>query len=136
MSDWASAPESSVPAQPQADWTSAPPVGPSPQAKAVVGAMDNPEDAGKALSISARTGIPAPVVQTDIPGYDAHARTQDAIAGVKNPYIAAYVDGNPMAARVSADDYPKLDEVSQQIQTLNKARTTGTKQALSIEQSD
>ena len=123
MTDWASAPETSLPQAPQTpdatDWTAAPPVDSTPQTKAVVGAMGNPDEAGKAVGIAARTGIPAPVVQTDLPGYTAHAATQDAVKAVQNPHIASYVDGHPMAAKVSADDYNKLDDISKLIQAIS-----------------
>lgn len=129
MSDWNTAPEVTPPAPPIApsagSWDAAPLAGPTPQQKAVANANENGDEAGKALSISKQTGIPAPVVQTDLSGYDAHARTKAAVKAMKNPAIAAYVDGNPMAAKVSADDYEKLDEVSQYLQNLQQDRISG-----------
>lgn len=82
------------------------------QQKASVFSNSSPDEAGKALSISKQTGIPASIVQTDLPGYDAHAKTQAAIEAVKNPAIAKYIDENRMAPQVSNDDYSTLDKIS------------------------
>lgn len=82
------------------------------QQKASVFSNSSPDEAGKALSISKQTGIPASIVQTDLPGYDAHAKTQAAIQAVQNPAIAKYVDENRMAPQVSNDDYSILDKIS------------------------
>lgn len=109
-------------------WDAAPVVGPSPRARAVVSANDNGDEAAKALKISKSTGIPAPVVASDIPSYDAHAKEQAAVKAVENPAIAAYVNSHPMAAKVSGDDYPMLDEVSQYIQNLQQDKINGKAQ--------
>lgn len=125
MSDWAAAPETSLPAaQPQV-WDSAPLAGPTPQQRAVVGANDNGDEAAKAVKIAKETGIPAPVVASDVAGYDEHARRQAAIKATDNPYISKYIGGNPMGAAVSGDDYPMLDEVSQHLQNLEQDRING-----------
>lgn len=130
MSDWAASPEYTPPAKaPETgSWEAAPLAGPSPQQKAVVSANDNGDDAGKALKIAKQTGIPAPVVASDIPSYDAHARTQSAIKAVENPVIANYIDGHPMAPKVSGDDYEKLDEVSQFLRNLHQDKVNGRAQ--------
>jgi hypothetical protein len=122
MAEWDDAPlagqlPATTPAPVQSDagsspWDAAPLAGPGPRAKAVVSANTNPEEAGKALSIAKQTGIPASIVQTDIPGYDAHAKTQAAIKAIENPAIASYIDKHPMAAQVSNDDYSVLDKIS------------------------
>lgn len=88
------------------------PVGSSAKQRAAVFANESPDEAGKALSIAKQTGIPASVVQTDLPGYDAHAKTQAAKKAVENPAIASYIDQHPMAAKVSNDDYSVLDKIS------------------------
>lgn len=99
------------------------------QQKASVFSNSSPDEAGKALSISKQTGIPASIVQTDLPGYDAHAKTQAAIEAVKNPAIAKYIDENRMAPQVSNDDYGHMDEVSQYFENLKQdqlhAKATG-----------
>lgn len=92
-------------------WDSAP-YAPTAQAKAVVSVNDNADEAAQAIKIGKKTGISPVVVQTDIPGYDAHAKTQDAIKAVQNPAIAKYVDDNRMASQVSNDDYSTLDKIS------------------------
>ncbi len=122
MAEWDDAPLLSPEATPKVPapapivgsnpWDAAPVLGSRAQAKATVSANDNPEEAGKALSIAKQTGIPASIVQTDLPGYDAHAKTQAAIKAVQNPAIDKYIDSNPMAAKVSNDDYPILDKIS------------------------
>ncbi len=92
----------------------------SAQQKASVFSNSSPDEAGKALSISKQTGIPASIVQTDLPGYQAHANTQSAIEAVKNPAIAKYVDENRMAPQVSNDDYSVLDKISGVFSKLSK----------------
>lgn len=121
MSDtWDNAPLApAAPAPAQGGWDSAPLAGPSAQQKAVVSANDNGEEAARALQIGKRTGIPASVVQSDPEAYAAHDRQQSAIKAVQNPFIAKYVVGNPMAAKVSSDDYEQLDKSSQAIQNLH-----------------
>ncbi len=122
MSDtWESAPLApAAPAVPAAGgWDSAPLAGPTPQQKAVVGTQGVPDEAARALTIAKQTNIPASVVQSDLPGYDAHAKQQSAVKAVQNPAIAKYVNDSPMAAQVSADDYDKLDEVSQTLYALH-----------------
>lgn len=119
---WDSAPLApSAPAAPApAAWDTAPVVGPSPQQKAVISSTDNGDEAAKALQIQKKTGIPASVVQSDLPGYDAHARQQSAVKAIQNPFIAKYIDTSANGAKVSGDDYEKLDEVSQYFQNLKQ----------------
>lgn len=113
MSDtWNDAPlAAESPVIPTGSWNSAP-LASTAQQKASVFSNSSPDEAGKALSISKQTGIPASIVQTDLPGYDAHAKTQAAIQAVQNPAIAKYVDENRMAPQVSNDDYSVLDKIS------------------------
>lgn len=99
---------------------------PTAQQKAVVTANDNSESAAKALTVGKKINVPATVVESDLPSYEAHARTQSAVKASANPYIAKYIDGNPMASKVSADDYEKLDEVSLYLQSLKPEKINGT----------
>jgi hypothetical protein len=121
LDDFSSPASAAVP-QPSSDLDSisSPGAGPTTQQRAVVGAGDNPEESSKALAIAKKTSIPPSVVQTDLPGFDAHAKRQDAIKYTSgNPFIASYVDGHPMAASVSADDYPALQKSSEAVQALH-----------------
>src|SRR6266576_4666761 len=108
----------SAPLAPQAPPATSPldefssPAGPPAQTRAVLSTNESPDDAGQALKLSKQTGIPPSIVQTDLPGYGAHAKQNAAIKAVQNPAIAKYIDGNPMAAKVSNDDYHTLDKIS------------------------
>jgi hypothetical protein len=105
---------------PSTSWDSAPfAQGPSPQTKAVVQANDNSEEAGRAVAVSKKLALPASLVQSDVPGYEASAREKSAREASQNPALAGYIQKNPMAASISADDWDKMDEVSQTLRLLH-----------------
>lgn len=82
-------------------------------AAATVDLDANPDDAVRAGQLAKATGIPAPVVYGDLEHYDNQYKaglTQQLLQN--NPELRAYVAGNPMAAKVSNDDYGVLDAVS------------------------
>lgn len=127
MSDtWDAAPEQS--SAPQQSWDSAPLAGVSTQTKAVISANDNGDEAAKALTIGKQIGVAPSVVQSDIPGYEAHARQQQAKTATENPYIAKYVDNTPHAASISGDDYENLENSSRTFQALSNDKVNARAQ--------
>src|SRR5213075_1766929 len=120
--------QSTSPANPL-DEFSAIATGPTAQHKAVVTANDNADEAARALKLGKTLGVPATVVQSDVPGYGSFERTQSAKRATENPAIEKYVNGNPIAASVSNDDWSGLDEASVTLQALHpelfKKQVTG-----------
>lgn len=128
MSDtWDAAPLADNVVRPNA-WDNAPLTQPAPtvQQRAAVQSADNGEEAARALKLGRKTGVNPSLIQTDLPGYDAHARAEDAKQATANPAIARYLEGNPIAASVSGDDYDALERSSQAVQALNQDRLNGS----------
>lgn len=74
----------------------------------------DPEKAAQALQLSKTTGVPAPVIHIDTDRFAAKLKAQAAgDLAANNPHLGAYVASDPMAAKVSSDDYAQLDTVSQ-----------------------
>lgn len=87
--------------------------------KAVAFSNDNAEEAAKAVQLGKKMNLPATVVQSDLPGYDATLRSKTASQAVANPALEKYVNGNPMAAQVSSDDWDKMEEASATLRALH-----------------
>lgn len=81
---------------------------------ALIGAVDvNPDAAAQALAISRQTGVPAPAVEADLPAWKAQAELQSNLRLIeRNPVLRAWLDANPVAARVAKDDFERLDGIS------------------------
>ena len=73
----------------------------------------NPDDAARAEQVSKSTNIPASIVDTDLKHYDDQLKASivKSIVGA-NPTIRDYINNNPLAAKVSNDDYANLDAVT------------------------
>ena len=96
------------------------------QAQAIGAIDDNPENAARALRLSQTTGVPAPVIYGDLDNFERQNKT--ALAGDivnNNAFISDYLARNPMASKVSNDDYGQLDTVSQSVFKLSQ-RTSST----------
>jgi hypothetical protein len=122
MSDaWTNdAPAAPAATLPKAPWEmDAPASGVTPQQKAVVQANDNAEEAARAFSVSKKLAVPAPVVQSDLPGYNAQERTNSAKRAAENPAVQRYIQGNPIAASASADDWDGMEEASAALRLLH-----------------
>lgn len=121
MSDtWDSAPIATAPkTTAPAAWDSAPVVESNARQNAVAFSNDNAEEAAKAVQLGKKMQLPATVVQSDLPGYDATARSSAASKAVANPALAKYIDGNPMAAKVSSDDWDSMEEASATLRALH-----------------
>lgn len=87
---------------------------PNPRGIASTNAEENPDVAAQSVALSKQTGIPAPVIHADPDRFAEQLKAQtagDIVAG--NPQLQRYVASDPMAAKVSSDDWDKLDEASQ-----------------------
>ncbi len=76
----------------------------------------NPDDAVRATQLAQATGLPAPVVYGDLEHYDNQYKaglTQQLLNN--SPELRAYIAENPMASKVSNDDYGALDAVSEKV---------------------
>lgn len=100
-------------------WDADPIVGSRAQSRAVVQANDNAEEAAQALRVGKRLGVAPSVVQSDLPGYAGAQRQDAAKRASANPAIERYIDGNPIAASASADDWDGLEEASATLRALH-----------------
>jgi hypothetical protein len=116
---WDSAPIAAATTPAPSPWEAAPLAGSNPSAKAAVSANDNAEEAARAHGVAKRTGIPATVVQSDLPGYTGAERTESARRAAANPAIARYIENNPIAPSASSDDWDGLEEVSAALKELH-----------------
>lgn len=74
----------------------------------------DPEKAARSVNLSESTGIPAPVIHGDLENFDKQYKARLASEIVSgNPHLTNYVNSNPMAAKVSNDDWHNLDTFSQ-----------------------
>ncbi len=82
-----------------------------------VGDLDaNPDEAARAVELSSATGVPAPVINADLPGFEQqHKAALTASLLSNNDYLRRFIDMNPMAAKVANDDYARLDAISQRV---------------------
>lgn len=88
----------------------------SAQQQAVGWLDSSPDDAARSLELSEATGVPAGVINADLPSFERQHKASLAGNIVKNnSYIADYINSHPLAAQVSNDDYGNLDEVSQKV---------------------
>lgn len=93
--------------------------------KAVGDSTSDPEAAAKAINLGKQTGVPASVVEADPEKAQSLLRTKQASEAIRaNPAVANYVAGNPMAGKVSADDYGILQDISKKLDWAEAA--TGT----------
>ncbi len=84
-----------------------------------VSALDaNPDDAARAMQVSDASGVPPAVVDGDLEHYDAQTKAALTTHLLNNnPALQQYVNSHPLAAKISNDDYGKLDEVHSALQT-------------------
>lgn len=82
--------------------------------EAVVGLEDNnPDEAARAIELSRITGVPSVAVVNDIPSFEKQARDTLATDIINdNPALQEYINSNPMAARISSDDWGNLDSIT------------------------
>lgn len=91
-----------------------------PKRNALAGAIgfidDDPEKARRSLELSEATGVPATSIIGDVEGFERQHKAGLASELVRNnAYISDYLAAQPMASRLSNDDYGNLDAVSQAV---------------------
>lgn len=82
-----------------------------------IGDLDaNPDEAARSMELAQATGVPAPVINADLEGFEhQHRATLTASLLNNNDYLRRFIDSNPMAAKVANDDYANLDQISSRI---------------------
>lgn len=90
---------------------------------AIDGLDANPDEAAKAIKLAQSTGVPSPVIYGDMENFEREHRTAlTSSLLTSNEYLRRYVDSDPMASKVSNDDYATLDEVSNKLTVLGRTR--------------
>lgn len=89
----------------------------APGKRAAVGALgSNPEKAAEAIKVGKKVNVPPLAVEQDPEPFKLQAQGQaatEAMAG--NRPMQEYATGNPMAAKVSSDDWPALRNFSDKL---------------------
>jgi len=72
------------------------------QAQAQLALDDSPDDAARAIDLGKATGIPAPVVHSDLERVDSDYKAK-LTSGIinNNQFIRDYINAHPLAAAVS-----------------------------------
>lgn len=79
---------------------------------------DDPEKAARAQELSAETGHPPALVYGDLENFEKQHKA--ALAGQilnNNAHLRSYLDDEPLASKISNDDYGQLDAVSSALAT-------------------
>jgi hypothetical protein len=88
---------------------------------AVQSLEDDPDQAARAIQLADATGTPAPIIHGDLENFEREQKAYVATSLVDdNKFIQNYINGHPMAAKVSNDDYGQLDELSAAVEKHNK----------------
>lgn len=76
-----------------------------------IGGLDyDQKEAARSMRLQRLFGTPAAVINSDLEGFERQQKTTLIHEMVRNnTTIQDYINGNPIAARVSQDDYPQLD---------------------------
>jgi hypothetical protein len=83
----------------------------------------NPDGAARSIELSRATGVAAPIINSDVESFETTHKAAMASSLVSNnAYIADYVNSHPLASSISNDDYGNLDNVSQKLGVLGRAR--------------
>lgn len=89
-------------------------LGPDANALALSAMDESPDDAVRAQHLGEATGIPAIAVHSDLDNVDRQFRAASSSAIIdSNKFIKQYILSDPMASKVSTDDWGQLDEFSQ-----------------------
>src|SRR6202042_105589 len=84
---------------------------------------DDPEQAARAMELSAATGVPAPIVNGNLENFERQQKAALTASLLNsNEYLRSFINDNPMAAKVANDDYANLDSISQKVSELNLGR--------------
>lgn len=92
----------------------------------IIAANDtSPDDAAQAVNLESTSGVPSTVSVSDVKSYTQSDQLASKLALVEqDPWLQKYVNGHPMAAAVSGDDYHNLIDLKQQFQRLWPIRST------------
>src|SRR5712691_6171922 len=103
----------------------------SAQQDAVSSIEDDPDKAARAMELGEASGQSPSVVYGDLENFDANYRRQLTGDLIRNsPHLSAYINSDPMAAKVSNGDWANLHSVSQAMEKLGPrfpGRATATK---------
>jgi conjugative element/phage-associated large polyvalent protein len=92
----------------------------------VSGADAKPDTAGRAAELSKSVGVPASVVESDLPEFERqHQIARNDAAMRANPPLAQWAAQNPQDVRVAHDDFDKLDVLSKAITAAKKGFESG-----------
>jgi len=84
--------------------------------QAVTSLDADPEAAARSMELSQATGVPAPVINGNLENFEQqHKASLTTQLLNNNDYLRSYINANPMAAKVSNDDYAQLDAVSSSV---------------------
>jgi len=87
----------------------------APRQAAIAVEGTKPDDAAAAMALSKQTGVPAGVINLDVPTFTQQTQTQrNADILSRNSALGNYVR-NPLDAQVSGDDFEHLNKVSDTI---------------------
>lgn len=80
------------------------------------GVDGDPDEAARAIKLGRTTGDPAAIINMDVEDYATQVRKRAASEIVsRNDVLRNWVEGNPMAARVAADDWHNLDRLTNKV---------------------
>lgn len=86
----------------------------------VVGVDGNPDEAARAVELGQATGVPPSIISGDLENFERNSRARLASDIINNnPHLADYINSNPMASRVSNDDYGNLDSLTGAVATIS-----------------
>lgn len=84
----------------------------SAQADVATSLTDSPDDAARTLELSRVTGIPPDLIYGDLDNFEQQNRGAMASEIVRqSPRLQAYINSNPLAAKVSNDDWGQLGKI-------------------------
>jgi hypothetical protein len=89
-------------------------------AAAIGGLEDDPAKAARAVQLSDATGIPAPVIHSDLENFE-HQHKAALTADLLNNdnYLRQFIASDPMVPKIAGNDYAALDELSQKISSMS-----------------
>lgn len=90
------------------------------KASATAALDDNPDDAARAQQLALETGVPASVIHGDLEGFERQHKAQlNSQLISQNPILQDYINSEPMAAKVSHDDFHNLDAVTDSVKGIS-----------------
>lgn len=88
------------------------------RASAALSIEDNPDDAAAAQALAQATGVPPALVLNDLPAFENQIKAQTTAQLLENPDLQQYVNSDPLAAKISNDDWATLDTASELVRKL------------------